>query len=75
MTKNIALISQQVLRAAITITLLSGCCAVWLSSQETLSPKQEKVFETSDNTWKAGTHVIFGLLGHGIADLLKEEGE
>lgn len=28
-----------------------------------------KVFETSDNTWKAGTHVIFGLLGHGIADL------
>lgn len=73
MNKHIALISQQILRAAIAITVLSGGCAMWLSSKEALSPRQQIVFETSNDTWKAGTHVIFGLLSHGVANLLREE--
>ena len=73
MTQHASRLSQQLLRAAIAITLFSGSCTVWLASQETLSPRQEIVFETSDNTWRAGTHVIFGLLSHGIVNLGKEE--
>lgn len=75
MTKQIALISQQLLRAGIALTFLSGGCAIWLSSQAALSPRQEIVFETSNNTWEAGTHIIFSLLGHGTAALLREEEE
>ena len=73
MTKHVALLSQQLFRAAIAITLLSGGCAVWLSSRDTLSPRQEVVFETSDDTWRAGTHIIFGLLSQGITCSIREE--
>lgn len=75
MTKHVALLFQQLFRAAIIITLFSGGCAMWLSSQDSLSPQQEVMFETSDSTWKAGTRVIFGLLSHGAASLVKEEEE
>jgi hypothetical protein len=64
---------QKILRAAIFFTLLSGGCSMWLSSQDTLTCQQEQLFETANNTWKVGTHAIFGLLGNGAISLFQEE--
>lgn len=51
-------------------TLLSGSCSVWLSSNDTLSEHQTRVFETCSTTWNMGIGAIFGLLGSKATDLL-----
>ena len=66
---------QQVFRAAIFLTLLSGGCSIWLSSQGALTHQQEKLFTTSDNTWKVGAQTIFALLGNGAIGCSREEEE
>lgn len=73
MNNKIMPVPQQVLAGVVFLTVLSGGCSVWLSSQESLSPQQIYVFETSNITWKMGVNVIFGLLGSNAIGLLQAE--
>lgn len=53
-----------------SFTLLSGGCSIWLSTNNSLSPHQTRVFETCNTTWNMGIGAIFGLLGSKATDLL-----
>lgn len=59
---------QQVLSIVTCFTLLSGGASVWYSTQDSLSPQENRVFETSNTTWNLGIGAIVGLLGSKAID-------
>jgi hypothetical protein len=56
-----------------SFTLLSGGCSIWLSTNDSLSQPQTRVFETCNATWNMGIGAIFGLLGSKATDLLQSD--
>ena len=64
---------QQVFFATIFLTLLSGSCSIWLSSQKILSTEQTRVFEICNTTWNMGIGAVFGLLGSRAAHSTQEK--
>ena len=55
------------------LTLLSGGTALWLASQDQLSPQQTQVFESCSTTWQTGIGAVFGLLGGKVTDVSPQE--
>lgn len=58
-----------ILLGTLLLLLLSGGCALHLSSYDALTPQQTRIFETCNTTWNMGVGAIFGLLGSKAADL------
>lgn len=60
---------QEIFCTVICFTLLSGGASFWLATKDSLSPQQNRVFETCNTTWNMGIGAIFGLLGSKATDL------
>lgn len=66
---------QQVFFTVVCFTLLSGGASVWFSTKDSLSPQENRVFETSSTTWNLGIGAIVGLLGSKAIEPPKEDEE
>ncbi|MEM9149566.1 MAG: hypothetical protein AAGB19_03830 [Cyanobacteria bacterium P01_F01_bin.3] len=54
---------QQVFYTVVFLTLLSGGTSLTLAGQDSLSSRQNRVFESATTTWQMGIGAIFGLIG------------
>jgi len=55
------------------LTLLSGATSLKLAANLSLSPQQERIFESTTTTWQMGVGAIFGLLGSKATDLFQSD--
>ncbi|MEO1297213.1 MAG: hypothetical protein AAFW75_15775 [Cyanobacteria bacterium J06636_16] len=62
-----------ILGAVLFLTLFSAGASFWLSSQEQLSPQQDRIFNISAMTWQMGTITVFSLLGGKAAGMIKSD--
>jgi peptidoglycan/LPS O-acetylase OafA/YrhL len=67
---------QEIFIAVFVLTVLSGGTAFYLAAQPTLSPQQNRIFESATTTWQMGIGAIFALLGSSKAtNLLRSQTE
>lgn len=68
-------IGPKIFHSALFVTLLSGALALWFSTQESLSPRQEQLYEISTSLWTTGVCTIFKALYEEDADCIAAEKE
>lgn len=72
---NVPFVFQEILAAVLALTVLSGGTAFYLATQPTLSPQQNRVFESATTNWQMGVGAILALLGSKSTNLFRSQTE
>ncbi|MBD2033885.1 hypothetical protein H6F76_02305 [Leptolyngbya sp. FACHB-321] len=72
---NVLFVFQEIFIAVFALTILSGGTAFYLAAQSTLSPQQNRVFESAISNCQMGFGAIFALLGSKSTNLFRSQTE